>query len=232
MSTTTTNTQADLAGNIIRDTAAAIGGTSTYSPGVADALGDLSLAIGDVLVAGDQAAADLAELQAKADLLPAHGFNRLKGEVVAEAEKLSAEALGRAEAAEARLRGALMNDALPTLDPAREALAREELKMAFDGADGKTILSRVSAIAQGGSREAVAVLLRTGYGQTLLASRGAAGREFTEAMSHARTVAAAMAAEKGENERQRAAGRALGQLGKLGGARTAARMHVRHIIEQ
>ena len=76
----------------------------------------------------------------------------------------------------------------------------------------------------------MAVLLRTGYGQTLLASRGAAGREFTEAMAHARTVAAAVAAEKGDTERQRAAGRALGQIGKLSAARTAARLHVHQNI--
>jgi len=229
LSATDIPNQAETATSIITETAAALGGTSGYSQAVRDALTDYNVAIGDALAVGDQASSDLAELAAKKDLIPAHGFERLHGEVVADAAKLSDAALRRAETAEARLMEALTVDALPKLDPNRESLAREELRAAFDGADGKTVFSRLTNIAQNGSREVVAVLF-TGYGQTLLASKGANAREIAEALSTARVIAARMAPELGETDRQKMAGAALLKVGKLGGARTAARLYVRGIV--
>jgi len=136
----------------------------------------------------------------------------------------------RSEEAEGRLLEALTDRALPTFEESREPLARQEIALALDGADGKSVLSRVLNIAQHGSPEAVACLIRTPFGRTLLASRGASGRDIDEALSTARRVSAVRAAEHGQTERQRQAGRALGQVGKLGAARTAARMHLNSIV--
>jgi hypothetical protein len=230
MSNTTEPTMADIAVNTVKDTAGNIGiATGPYSQATRDALDDYAVAIAETIAVGYQAEADLEELNAKKDLVPAHGYDRLRGELIADAETRSADALRRAEQAEARFRESLLADALPKLDPAREALARQELTLAFDGGDG-AILARVANIAQYGSREAVAVLLGTGFGETLLASRGAKGRELNEALTTGRTLAAGVAAERGETERERAAGAALRQIGKLGAARTAAHSHVKRSI--
>jgi hypothetical protein len=91
------------------------------------------------------------------------GWNRLRSEAIADAEKLAGEADRRAEAAQARLVAALQNDALPVLDPAREVLARQELALILDGASGGSIQARVLAIAMDGSPEVQAVLTRTSW---------------------------------------------------------------------
>ena len=167
MSITDTNiAPADIATGIIRETDAALklseGG---YSPGVRDALNDYSVAIGDALAVADQCHSDLAELAAKWDLVPMDGWNRLRSEAIADAERLASEADRRAEASHARLIEALQDDALPVLDPAREVLARQELALILDGASGGSIQARVLTIAMDGSPEVQAVLLRTHSGR-------------------------------------------------------------------
>jgi hypothetical protein len=232
MSTTTTS-QADIAADIVRETAGKLGiatSGSGYSQPVRDAWDDYVHGVDYVLGVGGQLAADLEELDAKRDLVPAHGYDRLRGEAVADATSRTAEALRRSEAAEGRLVEALTDDALPTFAPERESLVRQELTLALDGADGKSVLTRVLWIAQDGSPEAVACLLRTPFGKTLLASRGASGREIAEAMTTARKVAAIRAAEHGQTERQRKAGKALGSIGTLSAARTAARGYVSQLV--
>ena len=198
MSITDTNiAPADIATGIIRETDAALklseGG---YSPGVRDAE-RLSVAIGDALAVADQCHSDLAELAAKSDLVPMDGWNRLRSEAIADAERLASEADRRAEASHARLIEALQDDALPVLDPAREVLARQELALILDGASGGSIQARVLTIAMDGSPEVQAVLLRTQFGKTLLASRGMTGRDLQDAIGQARTVIARFAPERG-----------------------------------
>ena len=53
------------------------------------------------------------------------------------------------------------------------------------------------------------------------------GRDLQDAIGQARTVIARFAPERGGTEKQRKAGAALLKLGKLGGARTAARRSLR-----
>jgi hypothetical protein len=233
MSITDTNiAPAEVATGIIKETDAALEISSGgYSPEVRDALNDYSAAIGDALAVADQCGADLAELADKSDLVPMDGWNRLRREAIEDAEKLAREADRRAEAAQARLVASLQDDALPVLDPAREVLARQELALILDGASGGGIQTRVMTIATDGSPEVQAVLLRTQFGKTILASRGLAGRELQETMSSARSVVARFAPERGATEKQRKAGTALLKLGRLGGARTAARVHLRTVAE-
>jgi hypothetical protein len=219
---------ADVATGLIGETDTALNlSAGGYSAGVRDALNDFSTAIGDALSIGDQCYADLAELAQKSDLVPMDGWNRLRREAIEDAEKLAEQADRRAEAAHARLIEALQDDSLPVLDSQREALARQELALILDGSSGGSLQTRLLTIATDGSPEVQAVLLRTQFGRTLLASRGLTGRDLEEGMSSTRSVVARLAPERGETEKQRQAGAALLKIGKLGGARNAARQHLK-----
>lgn len=187
-----------------------------------DAFDDATARIREHVAATEQEAADMAELHAKRDLIPGPGLNRLQSEAKERARvaKLSA-GLSFDQSFEA-LEAALLDDALPTFDRSREGLARQELALAIGEASGAALRGRVNTIVRRGSREAVALLLRDEFGRTLLESRGLNGRDLDQTMRDSRKLAAALAAERGATERERAAAAALQKLGTVGALRGAA----------
>ena len=95
--------------------------------------------------------------------------------------------------------------------------AREELALLIG--DGNDIMTKLGALARSGSRDAVAVLLRTSFGKALLESRGVKGSAHDELIGHARYLAVATAVKRGATVREVLAGKALQGIGKLGAAR-------------
>jgi histone H3/H4 len=189
---------------------------------VRDSARDFRDAVTDTLATAGQLDADTAELRSKRDLLPAQGFQRLQREAVAEAHERYADADQRAQRALDEIRAALTDAAIPTLDPARETLAREELTMLAGTAEGPKLAERLVMLAFSGNREIVAVLLRTSFGRALLETRGVTGRDYDETVDGLRSVAAATAVQHGTTARELTAGAALERLAKLGAARGAA----------
>jgi hypothetical protein len=187
-----------------------------------DAFRDATTAVRDVVAAGDQLDRDLAELDAKRDLLPQAGYSRLRREAEAEGRAREAEADARWRRSVAALRESLEQDAMPTFSPERESLARQELTMLVGDAQGQSAAAAALTVARSASREALAVLLRSPFGRSLLEARGLRGRELDEVLASARTVAAERALEEGASERERAAAAALRRLGEFASARGAA----------
>jgi hypothetical protein len=202
-------------------------GSPDLPQSVRDAHSDYRTAISDVISAGRQAERDLTELHEKRDLIPVQGLNRLRQEAVSEAQERAAEADRRAERALERLKTELTAAALPTLDPAREALARDELLVALGDARENRAVARALDIAKSGSTEAVAALFSS-YGTATLKARGVADPE--RALAPVRTVAASVAAERGKTMRELIAGAAVTRVGKLAAARGSAGLYVRHAV--
>jgi hypothetical protein len=98
---------------------------------VREATDDYATAIGDAIEAGRQLERDLAELHGKADLIPGEGLLRLRHEALNEARNRTHEADRRAEQALATLEERLTDAAMPKVDERREALARDELQLAW-----------------------------------------------------------------------------------------------------
>ena len=196
-----------------------------------DAVGDFKSAISDQIAAGTQLEADARDLRSKRDLLPREGFQRLRRDAVTEAQRTALDADVRAAQALDRLRGALADAAVPRLDPAREALARDELRTALDGAHGDRAAERALAVASSGSPEAAAALLGSSFGETLLKARGLEGRDLREAMQGARTAAAAAAVKRGTTPREVLVGKLSEQVDGLAAARGAAGTFLSHQIE-
>lgn len=198
---------------------------------VHDAAGDFRAAFSDVIASGRKLEADAAELRKKRDLLPAAGFQRLKGEAINSAAELSAEADRRAGRAIETLRERLTDAAQPRLDPARESLARQELALALGEATGDHAAGRAITLAQTGSRECVAVI-NSDFGATLLQARGVTGRTFGETRATVRKLAARMALEKSANVEEILASKVLERVDALGAAKGAAGSYVYNAIEK
>jgi hypothetical protein len=197
---------------------------------VREAAGDYAQAIGDVLGAVDQLADDLAELDAKADLLPAQGVRRLRRESVEEAQRVYMEADRRAGRALDAIHDALTDAALPKAPAVeREALARGELDMALSGPGA--MVEKVADIAAHGSREVVATLLSS-YGRTALKARGMNGAELDEALQTARTLAAHAGLDYGLEPGEILASMALKKLPRLAAARGASGAHALFRLRQ
>jgi hypothetical protein len=186
-----------------------------------DALDDVSASIKDRAESLRQLDRDLAELNSKRDLIPRQGFERLESEARAEAQRRSDEAGARFDRAHKELKEALIDDALPVYDSGREGMARQELALVIGDAQGTAARKRALDLVQSGSSEATAILLRTSFGRTLLESRGVKGRDLQEFFTSARTIAAGLAAERGQTDRERAARAALSQVAGLGAAKGA-----------
>lgn len=181
------------------------------------AAGDFSGAIADVLNTGRQLEADLAELHAKRSLVPEAGQRELRQAAIDDARKRADQAGRDAESAIATIRTGLLDAAMPTLDPRREALARAEAELALGDSRGEQAAGRVLEMAERGSPESQAVLM-TDWGQTLLRAHEVDGRT----LETARTVIAASAHRRGTTPRQLAAGAAVNRLSALGAVRAAA----------
>lgn len=199
-----------------------------HPQGVRDAAGDFAAAIGDTIAAGRQLQADLRELRAKADLMPEHGALRLRAEAIEAAKATAADADNRAKRALESLEEALTDAALPRFDPARETLARQELGLALGNATPANMAGVLNSVILHGSREAAAAIF-TGFGKTLIGSRGLDPRQLDEALKSARKMAAETAADRGETTRELIASKALAGLGKLGAVRAAAGSSTRKI---
>jgi hypothetical protein len=196
--------------------------SSELSQGARDAYADATRAVRDLVAAGDQRDRDLAELEAKRDLLPQAGYGRLRAELEAEGRAREADADARWNRSTAALRESLEADALPTFEPERESLARDELALLLGDARGPAAAGAALGIARSGSREALAVMLRSPFGRSLLEARGLRGRELEQTLSSARTIAAERTLDEGATERERAAAAALKRLGEFSSVRGAA----------
>jgi hypothetical protein len=228
----TTETLRDLAEQLYASTVKELGlGSDLYSPAVHDAAADYKAAVDETVAAGRQLEADAAELYSKRDLIPEACYRRLQREMIAEAEERASGADLRTGAALERLRAAIDQDALPRLDPSREALARQELSLAVGEAQGSAAMSRVVTLAERGSREAAAALFSQ-FGSSLLEARGLTGRDHAEALQAARDVAAGVAAERGETATEILAGQARQSVGKLGAVKSAAGSYTLRVIEE
>lgn len=206
-----------------------LGLTSDVMPvAVRDALGDYRRAIRDGMSAADQLEADLAELKAKADLVPPHGLERLRGEAVADAEQRNGEAYQRATKAMDTLKAEVREAALPKVPREREQLARDELLVAFADAKGAAARTRAVDLAQTGNAEVVGALLSS-YGTTLLQARGLGGRDLQETLDSVKTLAASVASERATTPRELIAAKAFGRLDRLAAAKGAMGSHLHSV---
>lgn len=205
--------------------------SALFSAPVHDALNDYRAAVNEPLSAGRQLQADAGELAAKKDLVAEAGYRRLKAEMLREAKGRLAGADLRAGQALERLKAAVDQDALPRVNPAREALARQELALGIGEAKGPEAASRALAISERGSREAVAALLSP-FGQALLEARELTGRAHTEAIAACRQVAAVKASELGTTPTEILAGSVRASVGKLGAAKGSAGTYLLNCISE
>jgi hypothetical protein len=201
------------------------------SQAAADHVDDYRAAVNDLLSTGEQAERDIAELQSKRDLIPGPGYERLRGEAMAEAQRLAADADARATRALDALKADLIADAQPTVDPAREGLARQEAALAMGEATRDGAVERLNSIVTEGSPEAAAVLLGTSFGRTMLVARGVNGHDLQQALETGRMLAAHTAVERGTTARQVLAGKLLQSLGGLAAAKGAAGSYVANILK-
>lgn len=120
--------------------------------------------------------------------LPKAGADTLRREVAQEAQTLSREAQVQYEAAHKDATELAVSTALPKVDQNREILARQEMSLALGDAQGPDVVTRVFGLAQGGSEEAVAVLVNSSFGRQSLISKGVS--DVDEILSKARRIVA------------------------------------------
>lgn len=154
--------------------------------------------VDDALAASAQLDADLAELAAKRDLLPAAGYERLEREARAEAADKSKAALHGARQKLEAIRRAGLLGSQPTIDPAREGLARGEFDTLIGTGDPVQISTRVAQLAERGSRDAISIL-NSPYGRAALEAKGLQGRDLDETLASARLAVAQTATESGRH---------------------------------
>lgn len=210
---------AEVAAQIFEATSRELGfGAHVFPPTVRDAHDDARQALADEIAAVRQLEADLAELDGKRDLLPAAGYQRLRGEAVAQADVSVHTARQRGMQALARLKDELRAAAVPKVDPQRETLARDELKMLLAEAPPAEVRARALRIARRGSRDATAALLSP-YGRGLLETKGLSGRSLDDAMDALTKMVAASAAERaGSTVEEIVASRAYESVDRLAAA--------------
>lgn len=211
---------------LLKEEGSALKLKSDELPGdVRDAFADYSTAVVDLVGAGRQLEADRAELAARHDLIPHQGYRRLTAKATDDARTKLAESGRAADKAYKRLEATLADAAMPKLSESREALARDEARVALDGQD-----LEVAALdlATNGTREAVGALTSP-WGSTYLQSRGVKNLEGL--LGEVRRLAGAVASERGETARERVAGSALAKLRGLGAAGGTARAYVHHLTE-
>lgn len=185
-----------------------------------DAAQDLRDALRANMAAGQQLGDDLAELTRRKDLLPVDGHARLVADAKRDAIAKTAEAENATERAYSRLETALEDAALPTFEPAREQLARDEAALALSGGAPE---SAALQFALHGNAEAIAALLSP-WGATLLRSRGVENVDRT--LAEVRRVAVDRAVSNDDN----AAARAIrDHLPKLAAAKGAAGTKTRQL---
>jgi hypothetical protein len=205
--------------------------STEYPQAVRDAGSDAKQAIGDVLAVVRKTEAEFIDLGRKADLVPVAGLRRLRRELVTSAKELAAEADGRAARALDSLHEALVDAAQPQLDPSREALTRDELRVALGSARGDGAALKALNLAQGPNRELVACLASS-YGWTLLESRGVSGVLLAETKATLRKAAAATAAENATTPREIMAGQAIKRVGKLAACRGGASAYLEQVLQR
>jgi hypothetical protein len=188
---------------------------------VGDAAEDLQGALHEQLAIGRQLAADRAELDAKRDLLPPDGAARLWRDASQDAHARTLKAGRAADRAHQALEDALTAAALPTFDPRREGLARDECALAISGADPQ---GEALSLAERGNDEALAALLSP-WGRTLLRSRGVDNPE--PLLRDVRKVAVARARARGDNP---AAQALKDHMSALAAARGSAGSQTRHLL--
>lgn len=159
-----------------------------------------------LLAVADGAKAKLAEIAHREQRgeLPKAGADTLRSEVRTEAESLSREAERQFTAAHKDAQELAVSSALPKVAQDRELLARQEMSLALGDAQGPEVASRVYGLAQGGSDEAVAVLVNSSFGRQALISKGVSNVD--ELLTQARQVVA---------EKNEATGGTLASLEKL-----------------
>jgi soluble cytochrome b562 len=218
MSTQTAETMQDRAERLFEEVSAKYGlSRSDMSAAVRAAVDDARQAVSDAAQAVRQKRRDHAELDAKADLLPQAGLQRLRAEIDAEEKSLIDSATHRGQRALKELEAALVDAALPKPDKAREALARQELALIVG--DGNGVNERVLSVAQSGSRDAQAALLHGSFGRSLLEARGLSGRSLVEALDAARSIVARSTANRADaTASEMGASRALEGIAGLGAA--------------
>lgn len=211
---TSTDPIAPIVERMIRDDGGPIiaaGHAGEISQPALDAVQDLVGAARDALEAGRQLDSDLRDLERRRDLLPPDGFGRL----VRDAKRVAAEAADEAQhamdGALRRLEAALVEDALPRVDPAREGIARDEAMMTLSSGDAATTAMQ---IAQTGSDEALAALLSP-WGRAALAARGVHNVDATLRDVH--KVARARVVERGDTTAARLLRRHLAGLAAVAG---------------
>jgi hypothetical protein len=192
---------------------------------------DIRAAIADAVAIPRKLEADIAELNKKRDLLPVAGAKRLRGELIAGAVARGKEVDRTIATTIEATRENLVTGALPRVAQDREALARDELRVAFGNSTGDAAAATAIALAQSGNREIVAAL-STSFGRTLLESRGLAGRDLAETFATMRKVAAASALKHSTDVGEVLAAKALQKLDALGAARGAAGMALHRAIEK
>jgi hypothetical protein len=148
----------------------AAGEKGEISQAAFDAAQDYRGAVQDMLVADRGLEADLAELEARRDLIPADGYKRLTAKALADAKAKLSTAQTAADLSYKALEQALTDEALPKFEPAREQLARDEAALALS-TGGQNAENAALTFASQGNPEAVAALLSP-WGTTLLRARG------------------------------------------------------------
>jgi hypothetical protein len=155
---------------------------------VLDAVQDFTSAWTDTIAVGRAFQAELDEIAARRDLIPAAGVARLRNEARESALSKTRELDHEGRRAYERLRVELENAALPRFNPAREQLARDEAMLALSAGSP-------ADLALNGTDEAIAALLSP-WGKTALRARGV--RDVDRVLADVRRTAVARAVDRGE----------------------------------
>ena len=173
---------------------------------VLEAAGDVCGNLSDTLAIGRQLEADLAELEARRDLLPVDGFRRLRADAIADAKKKLAELEPVTDRAVERLEVSLQDAVMPTFQPSREQLSRDECSLALGFGNPELA---AHALARDGSPEALAALLSP-WGRTVLRARGV--HDVDRVIREVRQIAIAQALKRGDSPAALALSDHLGAL--------------------
>jgi hypothetical protein len=218
-------TQRGVAANLLTE-AGGIEKDSNLPVEARDLAADAHAAVADVLSAGDVAAKDLGDLDARRDLIPVSGLARLQEEATQDAEARASEASRRFQQAVDGLKAQLTEAALPKLAGSdRELLGRDSVRTAVGDATGGQFIHRLAGLAEHGDSESVAAVF-TPWGRTFAISRGVANidRDLAQIV---KPIVVAGIPKRGGTSREIAAYAGLQKLGSLRAAHTSAMLAFR-----
>ena len=161
------------------------------------------------------------------DLMPVAGKQRLIREAIEEGQAGVRKAQQAMETTLTVLDAHLSVIATPTVDPKREALARDEIRDRLDGST--TLVSELLNLAQGDG-DLAAILANGTWAESFMRGQGTDIKQAREAAGTLRNIAAASAVQSSDPVR-RAAAEAREELSDLQGSMANTTYSTRHALE-